>query len=73
MSERIADYSKEPNWFEIGWKYEELAKATEELGLDIGRYKEALKDLDAAGTSIQNGKERIFLLKEAIAQIEAKS
>jgi len=70
--EQIADYSDEPAWLEISWKYEELAKTTAQLNQDIGRYNKALRDLDAAGVSVMNGKERIAVLRDFIAQMESK-
>jgi len=67
----IADYSNEPKWLEISWKYAELEKSTKQLSEDIRRYRDALGALAAAGTSIMNGKERIYLLKESISQMES--
>jgi hypothetical protein len=68
--EHVADYSSEPRWLEISWKYEELEKTTKQLSEDIRTYRDALGVLDAAGSNIQIGKERVALLKEAIAQME---
>lgn len=71
--QQIADYSDEPRWNEIGWKYTDLAKTTADLHAGIKAYKEALSALDAAGVTIMNAKERMFLLHEDIERLKAQA
>lgn len=68
---QVAEFNDEPQWLQISWKYEALAKETARLNHDLARYKAALSELDGAGTDVGFGKERIFLLREEIAELEA--
>lgn len=68
---QVSEFNNEPEWLKISWKYEALAKETARLNRDLGRYKAALNELDGAGTDVGFGKERIFLLREEIAEMEA--
>jgi hypothetical protein len=74
MSElvQITEYADEPSWIQISHLYRKLEDATCALHNDLILYKNALSELDSAGISINNGKERIFLIREQIAQIEGK-
>ncbi|MEV7472262.1 hypothetical protein AB0N33_00930 [Pseudarthrobacter oxydans] len=67
---QIWEPTEEPNWKQIGWKYEELAKACQKLSADVTRYKAALMELDGAGTDIGFGRERIAAIREHISQLE---
>ena len=73
MTDEIEEFKNEPNWIRISHLYVDLTKATTALSADITRYKAALNELDGAGTSISNGKDRIFLLRDQIAQLEAEA
>jgi hypothetical protein len=68
---QIWEPTNEPNWLKISWKYEELTKATRKLSADVERYKDALNELDGAGTDIGFGRDRIFELREEIKRLEA--
>jgi hypothetical protein len=69
---QISEYSDEPNWIRISHLYRNLEDATCGLHNTLERYKAALKELDSAGTGINNGKERIGQLREQIAQLEER-
>jgi len=73
MTDEIEEFNDEPNWIRISHLYADLAKASTTLSADITRYKSALNELDGAGTRISNGKDRIFLLRDQIAQLEAEA
>jgi len=73
MTDEIEEFKNEPSWVRISHLYADLAKASATLHADITRYKDALSELDGAGTSINNGKDRIFLLRDQIAQLEAEA
>ena len=67
----VSELINEPEWKRISRVYENLRLATERLHDDIAEYNKALRLLDGYGTSIANGKDRIFLMKEEIARLEA--
>lgn len=69
---QIWDAEDQPNWVVISHKYADLARTTQELGADVSQYKATLSALDGLGTSISNGTERVFLLREEIARLEGK-
>lgn len=68
---RIAEFNNEPEWMRISRIYENLRISTEQLHRDIEGYNKALSQLDGYGTSVSNGKERVYLMKEELARLEA--
>ena len=67
----VSEFDNEPEWMRISRVYENLRISTATLHVDIESYNKALRQLDGYGTSISNGKDRIFLMKEELARLES--
>jgi len=67
----VSEFDNEPEWMRISRVYENLRISTATLHVDIESYNKALRQLDGYGTSIANGKDRIFLMKEDLARLES--
>jgi len=68
---QVEALDNEPEWMRISRVYENLRITSAQLYADIDSYNKTLNQLDDYGTSVTNGKERIFLMKEEIARLES--